>query len=96
MRAPERLRKLSERLPKRGDDKRFWMHIPVGIIAVLTIIVSPVAAVMLLVTFLVYQVMEDWKIGDHSYIDINGFMAGIFAGIAILAIVQGTTSYWSL
>jgi len=96
MRAPARLRRLSERLPKRGDPHRFWMHVPVGIGAVLAIIVSPVAAVMIFGAFLAYQFLEDWRIGDHSYIDVNGFSAGLFVGVGILAVVQGTTSYWSL
>lgn len=88
------LRKLSDRLPKRTDPKRFWMHIPVGIGVTLGTLVSPEGAAFLLALFIVYEVLEDWRIGDHSYIDVAGAMFGSGVGLGILAVVALTTNYW--
>lgn len=43
---------------------------------------------MVFVAFLVYEIVEDWRIGDHGYIDVAGFIGGIWAGIVILFIFQ--------
>jgi len=88
------LRKLSERLPKRDDPKRFWMHLPLGVGITLGVLVSPVAAVMCFVSFIAYETLEDWRIGDHSYIDIAGYMAGACLGLGILAVVALFTNFW--
>ena len=82
------VRKLSDRLPKRDSPARFWMHVPAGIGTVLAITVSPLAAIMVFVAFLVYEIVEDWRIGDHGYIDVAGFIGGIWAGIVILFVIQ--------
>ena len=88
------LRKLSERLPKRDDPARFWMHVPVGAGCALVVLVSVPVAIMCFVGFLAYQALEDWRIGDHSYIDVSGFNAGLFVGAGVLAGVALFTEYW--
>lgn len=85
---PMGLRRLSERLPKRDSPTRFWMHFPVGVLTIFAILISPLAAVMAFIAFLAYEIVEDWKIGDHAYIDIAGYTGGIWLGIVVLFLLQ--------
>lgn len=87
MRAPARLRRLSERLPKKGSPARFWMHVPAGLLTALAITVSPLVAIMLFVGFLAYEVVEDWRLGDFGYIDIEGYVGGLWVGAGILVVL---------
>lgn len=82
------LRKYTDRLPKRGSPARFWMHVPLGIVTMLAVLVSPVAAGLLTATFLAYETLEDWRLHDWSYIDVEGYMAGLVVGIGILVVVE--------
>lgn len=40
--------------------------------------------VMAGLSFLFYQIMQDWRKGDKSFKDVVGFVAGIFIGAGIV------------
>ena len=72
---------------------RAVMHIPVGL-GVVAIICLPILlgfptllCLALIVvgslaglSFLVYQIMQDWRKGDKSFKDVIGFVEGLFIG----------------
>jgi len=76
--------------------KRWWrtfQHIPHGLlVGALAILNSPLMWAFL-VGFLVYEVIEDWRIADHSYIDIQGFLIGL-AVAAIFYIGYRIWRWW--
>jgi hypothetical protein len=39
---------------------------------------------MFAVGFLIYEILNDWRIKDHSYKDVLGYLYGIGAGAVIL------------
>ncbi len=84
----------AQRLPKRGDPKRIYMHIPVGIINALVLLVSPPLAAFMFAGFHSYQWIEEWRLNDHSYQDIHGHNIGLSVGAGILAVVALFTNYW--
>jgi len=88
------LRPLANRLPARHDLVRTLMHIPIGIICGLAVLVNPVLAVMIFAAFLAYEILEDWRIGDHSYIDLNGLVFGLIIAAVLIALGQGTVWFF--
>ena len=83
------LRPLANRLPARHDLVRTIMHVPIGIICGLAVLVDPMLAGMIFVAFLAYEILEDWRIGDHSYMDLNGLVFGLIIATVMIALGQG-------
>lgn len=88
------LRPLANRLPARHDLVRTLMHVPVGLIAGLAVLVHPVLALLIGMAFLSYEILEDWRIGDHSYIDLNGFVFGVIGATGLIALWQVGVRFW--
>lgn len=60
------------------DDKRFWMHVPIGIaIVILALYVHWIASFSMTFLFGLYEVTEDMKLKDGAWIDIQGALGGI-------------------
>lgn len=60
---------------------RAYIHLPVGLWAAWLLTGEHVAlGVMFTLSFLVYEIAEDWRIHDLSYIDIFSFMLGLTIG----------------
>ena len=64
---------------------------PIGVVTVVLpfkAVDSEIFAAMLLLilyfAFLVYEITEDWKLKDGAFIDIQGWMIGLFIGAAML------------
>lgn len=79
----ERYEHIEWRLKKMGKDDwhRFWMHFPMGMFAAL-LLTQPKTlwiGIALAFSFLVYEIMNDWRKKDWSYKDVCGFVWGIGA-----------------
>ena len=68
------------------DQRRFWMHFPLGVIAPTLSLAHPEPVIGagftlgFLVTCLVYQ----WSEGNKPWIDIQGIIAGLPVGCLIV------------
>lgn len=60
----------------REDIWRALAHVPVGALAAWLCGTSPKLGIPFFVGFLVYEVVEDWRIKDRGYKDIFGFLCG--------------------
>jgi len=65
---------------------RYLIHIPHGLLAGIALVVRPVVGIGWLVLIISYQFLEDWKISDHSYLDMRGYMIGFVLGLLCLAV----------
>lgn len=65
------------------DFKRAALHFPVGVFTAWLGTVSPVTCGVFGAGFLVYEVLEDWRLKDRSYKDVFGYLIGIGAGTFI-------------
>lgn len=43
---------------------------------------------VIIICFLAYELSEDWRIKDHAYIDIRGFLAGFVLGIVVIELMR--------
>lgn len=89
---PTRLRRITERLPKLSRPKRFWMHVPWGLVTAACLLFHPVVPFLPALVFLAYEYLESDEIGDHSYLDIEGMAAGTLAGLAMVG--AGLTAWY--
>ena len=64
-------------------EPRTFMHMPVGALTGFFIHFTPLAGAMFMVGWVVYEVIEDWRIGDRSYFDVASFLMGM-AGMTLL------------
>jgi len=66
------------------DPKRWLLHFPIGAFTAWAGTQHWVYCFVMLFGFLAYEVTEDWRIKDKAYIDIQGFLWGLAAGIVAL------------
>ena len=59
-----------------GSLYRAALHFPVGAFSAWLIFVHPVHGILLCVGWLAYEVLEDWRLADRSYLDVAGFLWG--------------------
>lgn len=59
------------------DIIRIAIHLLAGLGTGILLAVVPVVGAALTLGFLVYEVIEDWRINDHSYKDVFGFLLGL-------------------
>lgn len=71
---------------KRLFTESTLVHFPVGLLAGLLTMVSPVMGVVLSFGFLFYEAIEDWRIKDRGYRDVFGFLIG-YSVIGVLVII---------
>ena len=62
----------------------FLSHFFAGVITILSTLVNPTISVILFLTFIVYEVTEDWRLNDKSFRDIREFGYGAFLTAVIL------------
>lgn len=66
---------------------RWAIHLPIGgVIAHMILRVDPTLGVVIAVYFLAYEVMEDWRVKDRSFIDVFGSLIMLIAGGYIIYI----------
>ena len=58
-------------------NRRLLMHIPAGAIAAFLLAYMPITGVVFAASFLVYEVIEDWRINDLSYFDVASYLYGL-------------------
>jgi len=66
----------------------FLSHFFSGVITTLAIFVNPVLAIILFLTFIIYELNEDWRLSDKAFIDIRQFGYGAFLTSVILIVLH--------
>lgn len=56
------------------DRERFWMHGPVGILAATLTLWDAPTGIVFAGSFLIYEIVQDWRKGDSSYKDVFGYV----------------------
>jgi hypothetical protein len=64
------------------------MHVPAGIFSAVLMSGWPLAGAALFAGFLVYEIVEDWRISDHSYKDVVSYLYGFGGTAAAIAIYR--------
>lgn len=59
---------------------RAILHFPAGVLAAALITIVAPLGLLFGVTFLTYEISQDWRKGDNAFKDILGFAWGIGAG----------------
>lgn len=73
---------------------RGLIHIPVGVINAWIVTVDPmlvgaVAGILFFGGFIFYEYAEDWRIADHAYVDLQGWLVGFplyYIAMAVLKV----------
>lgn len=73
------------------DWRRLWLHVPGGVLGGIFLVIPVLMplGVLFNFSFLVYEVAQDWRIGDKGFKDILGHVVG-------LGIVGGAVLIWKL
>lgn len=67
-------------------------HIAFGILTVLAAVyVHPVVSAIMFLTFIMYEVDEEWHLEDESYEDIREYGIGLGIGTLIMVVVTIVT-----
>jgi len=69
------------------DWKRFWLHLPIGMLCAWLIYSLGAVGIIASVGFMFYEFLEDWRIEDLSFKDMLGFLWGFLSVSAVLSIV---------
>jgi len=72
---------------------RWLIHFPLGVYTAILLVSSPWLGWALVSGFLAYEILEDWRIVDHSYIDVKGWLWGIGVAAGIYMIMR---EVWSV
>ena len=72
---------MKRKFPTRTVVTRASLHTPLGALTVWAGEQHWVFALVLMFTFLAYEVTEDWRIRDNAYIDIRSFLAGFVVAL---------------
>ena len=78
---------MNKRLPKLA---RLILHIPHGLVFGYGVFMNAAFGLGWLFLILVYQLWEDYRIHDNSYLDIRGYMAGGALGALLYQIWSWT------
>ena len=76
----EELRHRRSKPPRKRIVFRLMLHIPVGLFTVFALYVHWSLGLVMSIGFLTYEVTENWRIHDYSYVDLSGFLWGIALG----------------
>lgn len=79
----------SSTIEPKAQVKRFWLHVPMGLLIVLAAWLGWQYGLILAGYFLFYEHDEAGYVRDQAWIDVKGAMAGIGAGIVALAVLKG-------
>lgn len=64
----------------------FLSHVSFGFICSVSVVISPVLSVLTFLIFLVYELNQDWRLGDYSYQEFREFGLGFALGVVIMLI----------
>ena len=72
---------------KLQDIFRWILHFPIGVaIAFLIMRVDAGVGIMVAIYFLLYEIMEDWRVSDRSFIDVFGSLIAMIGTAFVLYI----------
>ena len=58
-------------------------HVLFGVATVFSADVNPVLPVVFFLTFTLYELDEEWSIGDHAFEEMREYGAGLFLGVLL-------------
>lgn len=62
---------------------RVALHFPVGVLNGFATEVNIAIGLIICLSFLFYEVTEDWRIKDNAYVDIMGYLFGLAAFVLL-------------
>lgn len=68
--------------------KRILIHIPVGLANAFIALVSGWLGLVFGLSFLSYEITEEWRIKDKGWRDLQGFLIGIVIGAAVWGLME--------
>ena len=74
--------------------KRLLWHIPHGMGISVGVLGNPTLGLSWLALCIVYQVVEDWRIGDNSYLDTRGYLVGMPLGVILWPMLSRLAEWW--
>ena len=72
-----KLQYLKRRLKKLYDFLTDLSHVLLGVLIIVLTKVNPLASILLFISFIIYELDEDWHINDNAYGDILELMLGM-------------------
>jgi hypothetical protein len=72
-----KLQYLKERIKKLYGFSTNLAHTLLGVLIIVLTKVNPLASILLFISFIIYELDEDWHISDQAYQDILELMVGM-------------------
>ena len=72
----------------RQHRQRVALHLPVGLFTIGAFWVWWPLGLAFLGTFLFYEAIEEWRMADHSHLDLEGYLWGLALGIGAWGIIK--------
>lgn len=66
---------------------RLIMHIPAGVITCLAYYLHWSLVLACLVSFMIYEINEDRHLHDRAYLDIIGFIFGLYGAVVVIWVI---------
>ena len=68
-------------------NKRFWIHMPVGVLNAAVYALNPLIGLGATVGFLGYEYIQEWRKNDNSHKDVIGWLWWLYVGVVILGVI---------
>jgi len=68
-------------------------HITFGFLASVSVLINPVLTVINFLIFLVYEMDQDWRLGDYAYQELREYGFGFGLGIIVMLITLFNNIY---
>ena len=62
-------------------------HTIFGIFTVLAVMVHPVLSVIFFLTFVLYELDEEWNVGDHAFEEMREYGVGLVIGLMVVMLL---------
>ncbi|TDA41329.1 MAG: hypothetical protein DSO07_05100 [Thermoproteota archaeon] len=63
-------------------------HVAFGFLSSMSVIISPVLTAVSFLIFLLYELDQEWKLGDTAYEELSQFGLGLSIGIILLLLFR--------
>jgi len=61
-------------------------HVTFGFLASVSVLISPVLTIVNFLIFLVYEMEQDWRLGDYAYQELREYGFGFGLGTVVMLI----------
>jgi len=61
----------------------YIFHVIFGIATVIAVRVHPILPIIFFLTFVLYELDEEWYIGDHAFEELREYGVGLFLGLIL-------------